>query len=449
MNKKSKQRLILIANTAEAFKKQLLESSGTADGDLRLRHEICLSQRAFFWEEDNKVIITPSLIPSELFEHNCKILKFTNVQNFALTTENIDLSTGILSDENLFENLFNPDTDQFNITISFYALTDELLALLSQIKKKGLKYTVLETNEDITIVQYLDSKKGFREVLTKLSKDNEVIKLPDGYIAYNIESIAEMIWLMFNKGKDCILKASFGESGWGIEQFRAEEYDSINTLKDKIKLIFKSDTIWNFPEYVVEELIDIDTSISGGSPSIELFISDSEVTVTYTCEQVVNQNGEFFGVGVGLNAIDTELEKQLNKIGKVIGNEYQRLGYRGYFDIDFVISMEKIPFAVETNMRRTGGTHVYDIGKQIFGNDLSKWGYLLSHDSQKFDTKYKTMNSLMKKLDLMLYNGVNRKSGIIITLVNLFDSVLGYVVVAQDKEEALTIQEEFRRILSS
>lgn len=61
-------RLIILANTAEAFKKQLLDTVHTPEGKLRLRHEISLSHRAFFWEGDNKVIVTPTPIPQDLLD---------------------------------------------------------------------------------------------------------------------------------------------------------------------------------------------------------------------------------------------------------------------------------------------------------------------------------------------------------------------------------------------
>ena len=92
--------LIILANTAEAFKKQLLDTAHTPEGKLRLRHEISLSQRAFFWEDDNKVIVTPSPIPQELFDFNCRIMGYKNVENIVLPKESIDLCAEITSNEN-------------------------------------------------------------------------------------------------------------------------------------------------------------------------------------------------------------------------------------------------------------------------------------------------------------------------------------------------------------
>lgn len=51
--------LIMIANTAEAFGALLKKMAHTPEGVRRIRHELTLSQRAFFWGGDNKLVITP------------------------------------------------------------------------------------------------------------------------------------------------------------------------------------------------------------------------------------------------------------------------------------------------------------------------------------------------------------------------------------------------------
>lgn len=139
---------ILIANIAEAFQEILLKDSHTKQGKERIKHELTLSQRAFFWEADNKIVITPYAIPSLLLEANKRNLGLGNVVNLAPANGSINLSLSIIEDKGLFKLIAEKIRNNPGIAISPYAVTQDFLQLVSRLEKLGLDFVVNEKPTD-------------------------------------------------------------------------------------------------------------------------------------------------------------------------------------------------------------------------------------------------------------------------------------------------------------
>ncbi len=99
-------------------------------------------------------------------------------------------------------------------------------------------------------------------------------------------------------------------------------------------------------------------------------------------------------------------------------------------------------YAVETNTRRTGGTHTYDVARHLFGDDWSSKAYLLSHDSFRYAETLVEPDELLSKLKPILYPIGQKQQGIILTLASQWDPILGYIVVAQNRTEGLKLQRQ-------
>jgi len=442
----NKKKTIIFANTAEAFKEQLMGSASKQEGQARIRHELVLSQRSFFWEDDNKIIITPSEIPVPLFKWNKDKLGLGDVENYFLKETNIDLSSAVIKDQDLWLKLVGLAKKNYDLRLSPYAITPAFMYLAKKLENEGVKFRIDEEPKKLEVVNYLDSKAGFREVVGSLSKDYSFVKIPEGFVCSNFsEAVSKVIWF-FHKNKSCVIKANTGESGWGVMILKVDKFDNETEFSKYIEKNFIKDNIWENGLLIVEEYIYPDIRVSGGSPSSEMFISNSRTKITYSCEQVVGANGEFLGVGVGREAVPVSLRNRLESITDIIGQKYQALGYRGFFDVDFVISSAGIPYAVETNTRRTGGTHVYDLGRRVFGNDLSSWGYLLSSDSFVYGKIPMKADKILEKAKSMLFPIKSKNKGLFITLINEIDPILGYIVIGSRKKEVINLQGQFKKI---
>ena len=87
------------------------------------------------------------------------------------------------------------------------------------------------------------------------------------------------------------------------------------------------------------------------------------------------------------------------------------MGYRGYFDIDVVVAKNsKEIYLIETNTRRTGGTHVYDIAKKLFGTKWEKKNFLISNDQFCYGKKVIAPKIIFDKIKNLLYPMKNSQS---------------------------------------
>lgn len=223
-----------------------------------------------------------------------------------------------------------------------------------------------ELNSEWTI-SYLDSKVGFRTEMLRVQSFLREEIIPEGFICRDKkEAVSIAKWFYKNK-RSCVLKVNYGESGWGLIIAKRKSFNSILDLEKELEKRLNSDLIWNDTLIVVEEFIKPNVKIGGGSPSFEVFVSDSGFKIMYGCGQLLVDQKEFVGVAMGKDFFDANINSKLRKISSAIGKRYWELGYRGFFDIDFVVSLQGKPHVIETNMRRTGGTHVFDIAKTTFG----------------------------------------------------------------------------------
>ena len=111
------------------------------------------------------------------------------------------------------------------------------------------------------------------------------------------------------------------------------------------------------------------------------------------------------------------------------------LVYRGFFDVDFVIDDAQKAFAVETNARRTGGTHIYDLLRHLYGADWQEKIYAASNDSWKMNQSFKNGAELLERFKSRLYNG---EEGLIITNFSIELGVFGFVLIAKTAESLQT-----------
>ena len=395
---------ILVANTAEAFKGVLLKDKDTRSGAERIKHELTLSQRAFFWESDDKAVITPHLIPLPLFELNKRILGFKNVVNVAPPAGGIELSNAIAGDKQVRSLIVREARSNPQITMSPYAVTREFLGLSDQLQDEAhIQTKERPPNKSLWTVAYLDSKAGFRAEMLKLAAEHGEIKVPQGFVAQDATEAQAMAEWFYEKGQSSILKANFGESGWGIAILKIESYSSRSVFRRQVRKLLQSDVIWQDTGIVVEQFMEPDASVAGGSPSTEVFVGEEEISILYHCGQLLNQFGGFLGVEIGRNALSETLAKKLMRIGNIIGECYWELGYRGFFDIDFIVSKDSGVYVVETNTRRTGGTHTYDLARHLFGNGWENKAYLLSHDSFHYQKKRMDAEKVLQRISPVLY----------------------------------------------
>ena len=131
-----------------------------------------------------------------------------------------------------------------------------------------------------------------------------------------------------------------------------------------------------------------------------------------------------------------------------VGEQYAKAGYRGYYDVDFVAGRGGELFVTESNVRRTGGTHVYAVANRIFGKEFMYETYTLSCNTYPLPEgkslllrrswKYSSRFCLIKKT----------REGVILVSENMLErGQMQYIIFGQNKKRALELEAEMERLL--
>jgi glutathione synthase/RimK-type ligase-like ATP-grasp enzyme len=257
--------------------------------------------------------------------------------------------------------------------------------------------------ENKFIEEYFHSKRGFRHLWEQVKDPKLKIKIPEGYITENKTEAIEAAWWFRNKNRDFVLKINRGVQGIGVlinhcADFHREHDPFVKYLVSRI-----TDGMWEEPIIIVEEYIDPDKSIFGGSPNVEMKINrKGNVNREFACAQVLDADGKTF-MGVAMNK---EVESSIHiqeayKAAELLAAKLTEVGYRGVFDVDLVVSKRNRLYAVEANMRRTGGTHAHEFVKYLLGDDYFNHYYVHFQDVSVPDNK---KGSFFKSLEKFAYN---------------------------------------------
>ena len=156
----------------------------------------------------------------------------------------------------------------------------------------------------------------------------------------------------------------------------------------------------------------------------------------------INPQGVFLGMEIGKGAIDGRVEKTLVKYGRKFARHLALMGYQGFFDIDWVVGKDHDYHPLEANLRRTGGTHAYELACRLLGEDFDEKYYVISQNKiQALKLKGASYQTVKDKLGDLLFPINRKKEGVIVTMMNyLVKGWLGYVILAKDKKRAQEIE---------
>jgi len=441
---------IFISNVLEGYYQTYL-SLPEKEKKYWIKHDFREANRAFFYGSDNKAIVTSYPINSAHFAYIKNLVGWKNVVNLYPKNPTPSICNDLVSGK-AGEELVKIIKENPGLKIIAYRNSPEFFNLIESLRTKNLEFKTPEsvTKEDQFIVRYAGSKRGFRHLwsVALVGKEYEKkLAIPYGFITKDkVEAIEAGYWFR-KRNRSFVVKYNFGVSGVGLIMFKKDflpkDYVSFKKyLERQMK-----DEIWNEPLTIIEEMIDVDTNLFSGSPNVELCIDEEGgVRRSYSCEQVLDSDGKtFLGIYINPEVTNSDYMKVGFEAGEIFGYELAKLGYRGIFDIDFVISKEGKLYAVESNLRRTGGTHTHEFCQSLLGEEYFYNYNVLSEDIHlKEKLKYQ---DFMSKFGDYKYNP-NKKEGFILFNADMLEvNIVSIMYIAKNKDHLEKIRSYIKTII--
>ena len=376
------------------------------------------SDMALFWCGDNKLVITSDPLDPQFVSDVRHWLNYRNVHLASPAKTSPSLCTDIVEDGDLFALLVNTLRNSANPQIVTWGATGQFYVLVERLRQKGVQFTTPEVPEpqNYWTVIYLDSKSGFRDFHTSLSRQEPSVRLPRGFICADIEVAVRVAESLAEEDLGLVIKADNSVGGYGVLLYppgREKEAIGMN-----IRMNARLFPILSAGPVVVEEFIQGAKGADGASPSIQaLVVKPGNARVRCLANQMLGSGGKYVGAILGPDVLSAALRVRLNEIGQAIGNAISALGYRGVFNVDTVLGADGQVYCVELNARRTSVTYALDIAEHLFGPNCLESMTFITHDRFASPNlarySYSNVRSLLSTL-LFPMNG--EPEGVLITI---------------------------------
>jgi len=440
---------IYIANLSEdvwPFIKQMSPKEQVEE----INENASLSDRDLFAfaGEDDLIMILPQKVNPYFVDYYRQLFDNKNLYIFTPEKHTGEISLDFWRDKRLLRQI-DPIVKKYeNISLTCYSTTSQFLSLSKNLRCRYARLLTPEspTEENAWTVNFFGSKSGIHQLACM-----ENLVSPEAVFVSDPLLAAKFAANFYSEFNGVVIKTNKGHAGAGILIFRPQELpeDKVKTIKI-ITSKLKSNYWRKFP-IVVEKYIVANHEIGGGFPNAEFKIcANNQVKLLYFCGMRVSKSGVFGGVEINRGVLPLSVSKSIIKTGEIIGRKLANFGYRGYFDLDFIVSRDKKLYLNESNVRRTGGTHVYHTCSFLFGSDFLNKTYALSENLYRLKTqKPIEFLELKNKLAPILFDK-KTQTGLIITSANLLSqNKFGYIIFAKDKSEALKLENKMEILLQA
>lgn len=431
---------IFIANLAE-ISLDLVHFMTKKDLDQEISEDHAFSERFIFSLTDNSLLITPHQVNVNFFQDSLRAARLKNVTNLSPRKVGESICQAVLDDQKLFSSLTKLIKDNQNISLISYAGTAQFFKLVDTLKKLNLNFQTPEIPlpKNRWTNSFFGSKSGFVQTTSTLGPTFP--PPPDSVISATTSEVVGLTASFLEKYPGVVLKTNRGLAGAGLKIIDSQEVTGDKQLY--IEKVINSQPYWQNGPIIIEQFIPPDMSVCGGAPNIELQIAAGEIKPLYVCSMRMTKEGVFHGVEFGKGAVPDSVEAALVSAGKLYGQKLLALGYNGFFELDFVAGIDGRIYPIESNLRRTGGTHAYELALNLFGPNALQNHYFVTDNHRQLPRPYTYDQFITAVSDLLL---INTKSdhGLIPTIVStLAHSRLGYIVCAADQPQAYALEQEF------
>lgn len=403
-------------------------------------------------EEFEYTFVTAKPLDSRFVEYYKKLCMIKDLEVLVPAKHTGLICRDTLNDKRIMKRLLQLGKEYKRLNLTAYSTTPYFLDLVESLRKKGIEVRTSEAPKaaDAWTVNFYGSKSGIRQLTQINGAMRADLKMPNGVVSSGIADTAGIAANKYIKEGGVVIKTNKGHSGAGVLIFRNGDLPkNVSDCEIKIMKILNKDAYWEKFPIVVESLVNPNPRIGGGFPNAEFFIrQDGEVEFLYYCGMRVSADGVFAGVEIGEDVLPKRVASRITDIGYLIGEQFSKDGYRGYFDVDFIAEKGGEVFLSESNVRVTGGTHVYEAGKELVGRNFVKKSFVLSNNMFKISSKRKyTFESLYQKMKPILFSR-KTKEGLVICSSNLLaDGYLSYIIFGKNKRRAEKIELEMKKML--
>ncbi len=455
MNLTKRTAVIYISNMSEDVWPFISAMSSSYERESEIQENARLSEHDLynFFGCDDYLIILPRSPDPHFYQYFKSLSQNKNFKVVATKIHTGEINKDILNDIEIMDEIKKIALNYFKVKLISYTTSQQFIKLSSNLQNKYKNIVLAESPSEANswIVDFYGSKSGIRQLSQQFNADEPDFKMAEGLITVGIENTAKIAANLYIKNGGIVIKTNKGHSGAGILIYKPDELPQSYDLCEKsILQSLSNEKYWQEFPIILEKYIEPNNQIGWGYPNIEFKIrQNGRIEMLYYCTCRITDKGVFKGIEIHEKVLPDKISAQLIDTGFFIGEKYAKQGYKGYFDIDFITAKNNNLFVTESNIRRTGGTHVYFVAKALYGDNFMQEIYVLSNNL--YDIKTKTAiesEELFSILEPIMFNK-SKMEGCVITGTSLLaQKAFGYVIFGRTALRSHKIEAEMERLLS-
>lgn len=445
---------VYICNMSEDVWPFIQAMSDKKSRQFEIAENASLSDRDLFsfCGEDNIIFVLPQVVGENFLTYFTGIFGRKNFRFLIPKTHSGLICQDLMDDEELMNQLEAAANGSRRLTLKSYTTSQSFLQLVSRLREKGLSVSTpgAPEEEDAWTVNFFGSKSGIRQLSNSSRAAEPDFVMAEGVICSGIVDASRIAAKKYIKERGVVIKTNKGHAGAGVLLLHESELPgNYADCQQEILRILKKDSYWDMFPIVIESLVSINNTVAGGSPNAEFrILKNGHVDFLFFGGMRVTEQGVFRGMEINNEVISNQMAARIVDTGFFVAEQYRAAGYRGYFDIDFVAAKNGQVYVTESNVRRTGGTHVFAVAENLFGKDFMYLTYILSHNSYELSDKREyDFVSVQEKLAPILFDKKKREGLIIISENLLAYRRLAYIIFAANKKRAYEIEIEIENLL--
>lgn len=404
------------------------------------------------WHGDDKIVLLPREIDPEFTADIFKLFGFQNTRLIVPHETGAGLSEDILADKGVFQTVVDAINESPDPQVIPWGHTPQFQHLREGLRRTGTQFRTPETptDEGLWTPDYLDTKMGSRELILRVQvKHPELdIKIPEGFVCDTVEDALGRVDYFLTSGRGVVFKANSGGAGVGIYVFTLESLGSPEKIAEMQRKL-RENQLFQSDKVIVEERIDADFSHHGTYPSVDGMVKeDGSVEIQAVDAMVIHHHDEevgFYGCIAGRGLFTPEQRSKLHDFTVAVGQELSELGYRGWYDTDYILATDGQFSPTEANLRRTSMCHAIDLAKLLYGEDWEDEISIRTNDKFIRENLHgMTYRQLRETLSDLMYPINGAREGIIITesmRLKFGRGKFGYLIFGDGQDRTKQIEE--------
>lgn len=317
-----------------------------------MQHSVGLAavaQRKLWLAEAGDAVVTASRIPVP-FVNYVTGMTHTPIDSLSIFSADCACTTPVPEAEGL-DSLLADYVSEHSPELCPYALDE---ATWNIVKRLDVSVEGYGANLPIAKVRQAmewNRKSAFRDMAAQLN-----FPVAPGRCCHGQQEVYDAVRELKASYWPLLLKLDRSSNGFGslvlkdpstVEQELRAHFDKFKTQGDV---------------YVVEAFLDFCQA-----PSVEAFVDDENVRITYVCDQLCN-GPAFRGIVTPPPNVASHVVADMLRTAETVGLFLQDSGYRGHFDLDAGVTTEGELFFTEANIRRTAGTALHELVVRLAGD---------------------------------------------------------------------------------